>query len=831
MSDLLEDTRLEQTEIYSEMKKSYIDYAMSVIVGRALPDVRDGLKPVHRRILYGMGHLGVTPDKPHKKSARIVGEVMGKYHPHGDISIYDAMVRLAQDFLTRYMLVDGHGNFGSVDGDSAAAMRYTEARMTPFALEMLRDIDKETVDFRDNFDGEEKEPVVLPSRFPNLLVNGSNGIAVGMATSIPPHNLKEVIDATIKVIDEPDCDIEELIKIVKGPDFPTGAQILGKAGMKEAYRTGTGKVKVRSCCEIEETDRGKSQIVITEIPYMVNKARLIEKMADLVKEKKVEGVSAIRDETNREGIRIVVELKRDANPQITLNRFYKHTQLQDSFSMIMLALVDGRPEVLTLKRFLEEYVKFQKEVVTRRTKFDLAKAEARAHILEGLRIALDNIDAVIKTIRESYSNAKENLMENFGLSDIQAQAILDMRLARLQGLEREKIENEYNELMKKIAYYKSLLADEVLLMGVIKDELTEIRDKYGDERRTQIVRDEGEFDEEDLVEEENVTITFTHLGYIKRVPADTYKAQKRGGKGITGVTTRDNDFVKDLVMTSTHDNLMFFTNTGKAHKIKAYEIPEATRTARGTPAINFLNLLQRERITAVIPVKEFSEDKYLIAITKNGLIKKTALNEFDTKRTTGLIAINLKDEDELIAIKQSTGSNNIIIVTKKGKCISFSEKDVRPMGRIASGVRAIKLDKDDEVVSMELVEPEQQLMVVTENGFGKRTPVEEYKIQVRGGKGLLTYDKAKFSKTGALIGAMVVDESDEILMINSDGIIIRIRASEVSILGRATQGVKIMKVDEGSKIVAIAKAIRDDEDEVEESSASTSNETEEQISL
>ncbi|MBF1167716.1 MAG: DNA gyrase subunit A [[Eubacterium] sulci] len=831
MSDLLEDTRLEQTEIYSEMKKSYIDYAMSVIVGRALPDVRDGLKPVHRRILYGMGHLGVTPDKPHKKSARIVGEVMGKYHPHGDSSIYDAMVRLAQDFSTRYMLVDGHGNFGSVDGDSAAAMRYTEARMTPFALEMLRDIDKETVDFRDNFDGEEKEPVVLPSRFPNLLVNGSNGIAVGMATSIPPHNLKEVIDATIKVIDEPDCDIEELIKIVKGPDFPTGAQILGKAGMKEAYRTGTGKVKVRSCCEIEETDRGKSQIVITEIPYMVNKARLIEKMADLVKEKKVEGVSAIRDETNREGIRIVVELKRDANPQITLNRFYKHTQLQDSFSMIMLALVDGKPEVLTLKRFLEEYVKFQKEVVTRRTKFDLAKAEARAHILEGLRIALDNIDAVIKTIRESYSNAKENLMENFGLSDIQAQAILDMRLARLQGLEREKIENEYNELMKKIAYYKSLLADEVLLMGVIKDELTEIRDKYGDERRTQIVRDEGEFDEEDLVEEENVTITFTHLGYIKRVPADTYKAQKRGGKGITGVTTRDNDFVKDLVMTSTHDNLMFFTNTGKAHKIKAYEIPEATRTARGTPAINFLNLLQRERITAVIPVKEFSEDKYLIAITKNGLIKKTALNEFDTKRTTGLIAINLKDEDELIAIKQSTGSNNIIIVTKKGKCISFSEKDVRPMGRIASGVRAIKLDKDDEVVSMELVEPEQQLMVVTENGFGKRTPVEEYKIQVRGGKGLLTYDKAKFSKTGALIGAMVVDESDEILMINSDGIIIRIRASEVSILGRATQGVKIMKVDEGSKIVAIAKAIRDDEDEVEESSASTSNETEEQISL
>lgn len=822
MADLIEDTKLEQHEIYAEMKKSYIDYAMSVIVGRALPDVRDGMKPVHRRILYGMGHLGVTPDKPHKKSARIVGEVMGKYHPHGDSSIYDAMVRMAQDFSMRYMLVDGHGNFGSIDGDSAAAMRYTEARMTPFALEMLRDIDKETVDFRDNFDGEEQEPAVLPSRYPNLLVNGSNGIAVGMATSIPPHNLGEIIDATVMLIDEPDSSVDDLLKTVKGPDFPTGALILGKAGMRDAYRTGTGKVKVRSVCEIEETSYGKMQIVVTEIPYAVNKARLIEKMAELVKDKKVEGVSAIRDESNREGIRIVIELKRDTNPQITLNRFYKHTQLQDSFSMIMLALVDGQPRVLDLKTMLTEYLKFQKDVVTRRTEFDLAKAEARAHILEGLRIALDNIDAVIKTIREAYNDAKEKLMDRFGLSELQAQAILDMRLIRLQGLEREKIENEYAELMKKIAYYKSLLADEMLLMGVIKDELLEIKNKYGDKRRTKIVKDEGEFDEEDLVEEESVAITLTHLGYIKRVPADTYKAQRRGGKGITGITTRDNDFVKDLVMTSTHDYLMFFTNTGKAHKIKAYEVPEAARQAKGTPAINFLNLMQRERITAVIPVREFDEDKYLIAITKRGLIKKTSLDQFDTKRTSGLIAINLKDDDELIAIKQSTGVNNIIIVTRKGKCICFSEKDVRPMGRIAGGVRAIKLEKDDEVVAMELVEPEQQLLVATENGFGKRTPVEEYKIQVRGGKGLLTYDKAKFKKTGALIGAMVVDEDDEIFLINSEGIIIRIRAEEVSVLGRATQGVKIMKFDEGTRIVAMAKAIKE-EDDGEKPAASAKN--------
>lgn len=810
MNNLLEDTKLEQQNIHDEMRQSYIDYAMSVIVGRALPDVRDGMKPVHRRILYGMDQLGVTPEKAHKKSARIVGEVMGKYHPHGDSAIYDSMVRMAQDFSQRYMLVDGHGNFGSIDGDRPAAMRYTEARMTPFAMQMLRDIDKETIDFKDNFDGEEKEPVVLPSRYPNLLVNGSNGIAVGMATSIPPHNLREVIDATIKLIDDKEATVEDLIEIVKGPDFPTGATILGKNGMKEAYRTGMGKVKVRSCCEIEETERGKSQIIVSEIPYQVNKAKLIEKMAFLVKEKKVEGISAIRDESSREGIRIVIELKRDANPKITLNRLYKHTQLQDSYSMIMLALVDGQPKILNLEEILREYLGFQKEVVTRRTEFELRKAKARAHILEGLRIALDNIDEVIKTIRKAYNDAKEKLIENFGLSVIQAQAILDMRLARLQGLEREKIENEYAQLMEKIAYYNSLLADEELLMGVIKDELLEIRNKYGDKRRTKIVKDDSEFDDEDLIAEEKVAVTLTHLGYIKRVPIDTYKAQRRGGKGITGITTRDNDFVKDLIMTSTHDYLMFFTNTGKAHKMKAYEIPEATRTAKGTPAVNFLNLMQKERITAVIPVQEFSDEKYLIAVTKNGTIKKTALSAFNSNRKNGLIAITLMDDDELIGVRETDGNDNVIIVTKMGKSICFSEKDVREMGRIARGVRGIKLEDGDEVVSMSLVNPSEELMVVTENGYGKRTPVKEYKIQTRGGKGILTYDKSKFNKTGYLVGAIVVNEDDEVLMVNSNGIIIRIRAGEVSVLNRSTQGVKIMKVSDNDKIVALAKVIKEE---------------------
>ena len=819
-----EDTHIISHEIHDEMKNSYIDYAMSVIVGRALPDVRDGMKPVHRRILYGMSQLGVTPDKPYKKSARIVGEVMGKYHPHGDSSIYDAMVRMAQDFSMRYPLVDGHGNFGSIDGDSAAAQRYTEARMSQFSLQMLRDIEKDTVDFMSNFDGEEKEPVVLPSRYPNLLVNGSNGIAVGMATSIPPHNLGEVIDATVKIIEDPDVTIDELMKYVKGPDFPTGAQILGKSGIREAYRTGTGKIKVRAICNIEETSRGRMQIIVTEIPYAVNKARLIAKIAELIKEKKIEGISDIRDESSREGMRIVIELKRDANPQVTLNQLYKHTQLQDNFSCIMLALVNGEPKVLNLYQILDEYIKFQKEVVTRRTRFDLAKAEARAHILEGLRIALDNIDEIIHIIRNSYNDARQRLMDRFGLSEIQAQAILDMRLARLQGLEREKIENEYKELMERIAYYKTILADESVLMNVIKTELLEIKEKWSDPRRTKLAADADELEDEDLIEEEQVAITLTHLGYSKRVPADTYKAQRRGGKGITGITTRDNDFVKDLIITSTHDQMMFFTNTGKAHRLRAFEIPEASRTARGTPAVNFLNLLQGERITALIPVRNFEEDKYLVMVTRDGTIKKTPIAEYNTSRSTGIIAIKLKEEDQLIDVLQTNGHDHLLIVTKRGKCICFSEEDVRPMGRIAGGVRAITLDEDDEVVSMCLVEDDRKLLVVTENGFGKRTDLSEYKVQARGGKGLLTYDKTRFDKTGLLIGALTVKEDDEILLINSDGIIIRIRADEVSELGRSTQGVRIMKVEDDSKIVSMARVINeeDEEDNEEEEAPSES---------
>ena len=812
MTTLLEDSKIITHEIYDEMKNSYIDYAMSVIVGRALPDVRDGLKPVHRRILYGMSILGITPDKPHKKSARIVGEVMGKYHPHGDSSIYDAMVKMAQDFSTRYPLVDGHGNFGSVDGDGAAAMRYTEARMSPFSLQMVRDIEKDTVDFTDNFDGEEKEPVVLPSRVPNLLINGSNGIAVGMATSIPPHNLSDTIDACIKRIDDENCSNDELIKIIKAPDFPTGASILGRDAAREAYETGTGKITVRSKSEIEETARGRMRIVITEIPFQVNKARLIESMADLVRNKKIDGISAIRDESNREGMRIVIELKKDTNPNVILNRLYKHTQLQSTYSMIMLALVNGEPKILRLCEIIDEYLKHQKIVITRRTKFDLAKAEARAHILEGLLIALDNIDEVIKVIRSSYNDAKEKLMVRFGLSEIQSQAILDMRLARLQGLEREKIENEHNELMQKIAYYKSILADEHKLMGVIKDELTEIKQKYGDGRRTKIVADDGGIDEEYLIDEEDVAVTLTHLGDIKRVPENTYKAQRRGGKGIVGLTTRDSDFVKDLIITSTHDYLMFFTDLGKVYKIKAYEIPEASRTAKGTPVINFLNLDQGERVTAVIPVKEFADDNYLIMVTRNGTIKKTPMSQFDTNRKTGLIAITLKDDDKLISVSQSSGEESVYVVTKKGKSITFHEDDVRSMGRSAGGVRAITLDKDDEVVSMELDSTgERELLVMTKKGFGKRTSLDEYRLQTRGGKGVSTYDKTKFSKTGELVGATLVSKDDEIMLINSNGVIIRIRANEISKSGRTTQGVKIMKVESGDEIVSFAKVLDEDD--------------------
>ena len=811
MPDLTEDRKILQHEIYEEMKTSYIDYSMSVIVARALPDVRDGLKPVHRRILYGLDALGITPDKPHKKSARIVGEVMGKYHPHGDASIYDAMVRLAQPWNMRYRLVDGHGNFGSMDGDGAAASRYTEARMAPFALEMLRDIDKDTVDFVDNYDGEEKEPVVLPARFPNLLVNGANGIAVGMATAIPPHNLREVIDGTIKLIDDPNADVETLIKIIKGPDFPTGATIVGKTAIKEAYRTGQGKVKLRAKGVIEEGARGITSIIFHEIPYGVNKAAMISHIAELVRDKKLDGIRDIRDESSKGEVRVVIELKKDVNPKVMLNRLYKHTELETNVSIIMIALVNGRPQLLNIHDILTEYIKHQKEVLTRRTKFDLAKAEARAHILEGYRIALDHIDEIIKTIRESYDDAREQLMKKFGLSQIQAQAILDMQLKRLQGLERDKIEAEYQELLKKIAYYKSLLADEKLLMGVVKDELTEIKNKWGDDRRTENIADDEEVDESELIEEENVVITVSHLGYLKRVSEDTYRTQKRGGKGITGLTTRENDFVKHLITTSTHDNLMFFTSMGKAYKIKAYEIPEANRQAKGTPAVNFLNLLQRERIQAVLPVKEFSEDRYLIACTRLGNIKKMQLSEFDTNRKAGLIAIKLHDGDDLISIKETKGDANVIIITKKGKCISFSEDDVRVMGRAAGGVRAILLDKDDEVVSMELARKGEELLVVTEKGYGKRTPVKEYKVQARGGKGLLTYDKGKFDKTGYLVGAMTVQDDDEIFLINSDGIIIRIEAGDVSRLGRTTQGVRIMKVEEESEIVALAKAVREEE--------------------
>ncbi|MBR5642370.1 MAG: DNA gyrase subunit A [Firmicutes bacterium] len=830
MPDLTEDRKIIQHEIYDEMKTSYIDYSMSVIVARALPDVRDGLKPVHRRILYGLDALGITPDKPHKKSARIVGEVMGKYHPHGDASIYDAMVRLAQPWNMRYRLVDGHGNFGSMDGDGAAASRYTEARMAPFALEMLRDIDKDTVDFVDNYDGEEKEPVVLPARFPNLLVNGANGIAVGMATAIPPHNLREVIDGTIKLIDDPNADVETLIKIIKGPDFPTGATIVGKTAIKEAYRTGQGKVKLRAKGTIEEGSRGTVSIIFTEIPYGVNKAAMIAHIAELVRDKKLEGIRDIRDESSKGEVRVVIELKKDVNPKVMLNRLYKHTELESNVSIIMIALVNGRPQLLNIHDILTEYIKHQKEVLTRRTKFDLAKAEARAHILEGYRIALDHIDEIIKTIRESYDDAKEQLMKKFGLSAIQAQAILDMQLKRLQGLERDKIEAEYQELLKKIAYYKSLLADEKLLMGVIKDELTEIRNKWGDDRRTEIIADEEEVDESELIEEENVVITVSHLGYLKRVSEDTYRTQKRGGKGITGLTTRENDFVKHLITTSTHDNLMFFTSMGKAYKIKAYEIPEANRTAKGTPAVNFLNLLQRERIQAVLPVKEFSEDRYLIACTRLGNIKKMQMSEFDTNRKAGLIAIKLRDGDDLISIRETKGDANVIIITKKGKCIAFSEDDVRVMGRAAGGVRAILLDKDDEVVSMELARKGEELLVVTEKGYGKRTPVKEYKIQARGGKGLLTYDKSKFDKTGYLVGAMTVLDDDEVFLINSDGIIIRIEASDVSRLGRTTQGVRIMKVEEETEIVAMAKSIREEEEE-ESSAKAKADDGSQQLSM
>ncbi|MBP3929002.1 MAG: DNA gyrase subunit A [Peptostreptococcaceae bacterium] len=800
-----ENNRILPIEIADEMKKSYIDYAMSVIAGRALPDVRDGLKPVHRRILYSMSELNLTPDKPYRKSARIVGDVLGKYHPHGDTAVYYAMVRMAQDFATRAPLVDGHGNFGSVDGDAPAAMRYTEAKMTKLSLELLRDIDKETVDFVPNFDESLKEPSVLPARFPNLLVNGSNGIAVGMATSIPPHNLGEVIDATIHLIDNEECSVEDLIQFVKGPDFPTSAIIMGKENITEAYRTGRGKVKVRARAYIEELAKGKQQIVVTEIPYQVNKAKLVEKIAELVKDKKVEGISDLRDESNRNGMRIVIELKRDANANIVLNKLYKHSQMEDTFSIIMLALVNGEPKVLNLKQVLYHYIQHQKDVVTRRTKFELNKAEARAHILEGLKIALDNLDEVIKLIRGSKTGAeaKEGLMNRFNLTDVQAQAILDMRLQRLTGLERDKIEAEYEELIKKINRLREILSNERLLMNVIKEELQIIKDNYADERRTEIRHAEGEIDMKDLIENEEVAITLTHFGYIKRMPIDTYKSQNRGGRGISALTTREEDFIKELITTHTHSKLLFFTNKGKVYRLNAYEIPEGKRQAKGTAIVNLLQLGSDEKIATVISLDSDSNQEYLLLATKNGIVKKTKREEFKNINKSGLIAIGLREDDELIGVRATDGNEEVILVTKEGMSIRFDENDIRHMGRTAMGVKGISLNPNDQVVAMNLCSEGNELLVVSENGFGKRTSIDEYRAQIRAGKGIKTYNIA--DKTGDIVGAQMVSEDDDMMIINSDGVLIRLRVNEISLFGRVTSGVKLMKTDDEVNIVSIAK--------------------------
>ena len=808
-----EDDNVIVVNIEEEMKKSYLDYAMSVIVSRALPDVRDGLKPVHRRILYAMNELGLNPEKQYRKSARIVGDVLGKYHPHGDSSVYGAMVRLAQDFNTRYLLVDGHGNFGSVDGDGAAAMRYTEVKMTKLATEMLRDINKETVDYIPNFDESLKEPVVLPSRFPNLLVNGSSGIAVGMATNIPPHNLKEVIDGIVAMIDNPDIEIDTLMKIIKGPDFPTGAMIMGKDGIRSAYRTGRGKVIVRANAEIEEHGRGRSKIVVTEIPYQINKSRLIEKIAELVRDKKLEGISDLRDESDREGMRIVIELKRDANPNVVLNNLYKQTQLQDTFGIIMLALVNNEPKILNLRQVLHYYLEHQKEIIVRRTEFDLRKAEDRAHILEGLKIALDHIDEVISIIRNSKeeSIARERLMTKFGLSEKQAQAILDMRLRRLTGLEREKIDAEYEDLIKEITRLKEILANERLVYQIIREELLDIKDKYGDERRTSIMPSYNDIDFEDMIKEEDVVITLTHFGYIKRLPQDTYKTQRRGGRGITALTTREEDFVEHLFITSTHDTILFFTNEGRVYSLKAYEIPEGKRQSKGMAIINLLNLNGKEKINAIIPIKEYDPESILVFATKDGTIKKTKFEQFKNIRKTGIIAITLKENDELINVRKTHGNKEIIVVTKDGMAIRFSEKDVREMGRNAAGVKAISLNKGDEVISMDLIEEGKDLLVVSEKGFGKRTSLDEYRIQNRGGKGLITYQVKE--KTGSLISAKVVDKTDELMLISHSGIIIRLKVEGISKMGRSTQGVTLMRIEEDDKVVAVAKHV---EDEIEE---------------
>lgn len=798
-------------EIVEEMKTAYIDYAMSVIVQRALPDVRDGLKPVHRRILYTMYEDGLTKDKPYRKSATTVGDVLGRYHPHGDSSVYDAMVRLAQNFTMRYPLVDGHGNFGSIDGDGAAAYRYTEARMSKISETMLADIEKNTVKFMPNFDGIRQEPTVLPTRLPALLVNGSSGIAVGMATNIPPHNLTEILNAVIKLIDEDQVSDEELLKIVKGPDFPTGGLILGREGIREAYLTGTGKIMMRGEAEIEEMSGNRQKIIIKSLPYQVNKANLIIAINQLARDKKIEGISEVRDESDREEmVRVVIELKRDTNAQIVLNKLYKYTQLQLSFGTIMLALVNGEPKILTLRQCLEHFIEHRKEVIIKRTEFELEKALARAHILEGLRIAIDNIDEVIKVIRGSYDDPKEQLMKRFGLDDIQAQSILDMRLKTLSGLQREKIEEEYQNLLKLIEHLRAILADEKLVFNLIKEESLEMIEKYGDERLTKIVKAEGELEDEDLIDDENSIITLTHFGYIKRMPVDTYKSQRRGGKGISGLTTREDDFVKQIFNASTHDIILFFTNKGKLYKLRGFDIPEAGRTAKGTAIVNLLQLDPGEKIAAVIPLKSFADAEYLIMNTKKGLVKKTPLNEYNTDRKTGLIAITLKDEDELIDVRLSNGKNNIVLVTKKGLCITFNEEDVRPVGRTAQGVLGIRVSDDDEVIGMETIteNKDNTLLAITENGFGKRTELDEYRVQTRGGKGVITYKIT--SKTGDIVGVRIANENQDVMMITDKGTLIRIGVKEVSILGRATQGVTLMRTNDGGKVVSI-ETISDEE--------------------
>ena len=799
------DGKIIERDIETEMKTSYIDYAMSVIVSRALPDVRDGLKPVHRRILYAMYEDGITSDKPYRKCANTVGSVLGRYHPHGDASVYDAMVRMAQDFSLRYRLIDGHGNFGSIDGDGAAAMRYTEARMAKIAETMLTDIEKNTVDFMPNYDDRLQEPTVLPSKIPTLLINGSSGIAVGMATNIPPHNLTEVINGIIKIIDEDNVTDEELLSIIKGPDFPTEGIIIGREGIKEAYLTGRGKITVRAEAEIEETSNNRQRIIVNSLPYQVNKAKLVENIASLVREKRLEGISDLRDESDRiDRVRIVIELKRDANAQVVLNQLYKNTQMQDTFGIIMLALVNGEPKILTLRQCLDYYIDHRKTVILRRTQFDLDKALARAHILEGLKIALDNIDEVINIIRNSYDDAKERLMKRFGLSDIQAQAILDMRLKTLSGLQREKIDEEYNELMKLIEYYREVLSSERLVFDIIKKALTEIKEKYGDERKTKIAAAEGEIDVEDLIKEEQSVITLTHFGYIKRMPVDTYKSQKRGGKGITGIATREEDFVKQIFTASTHDIILFFSNKGKLYRLKGYEVPEAGRTAKGTAIVNLLSLDPGEKISAVIPINNFSEGKYLLMGTKNGLIKKTALTEYNSARKTGLLAITLKDDDELIDVRLTDGEDNVVMVTKKGMSITFDEKDVRPVGRTAQGVIGIRLDEDDSVIGMESIisNIKGTLLAITENGFGKRTELEEYRVQNRGGRGVITYKVTP--KTGDIVGIRIATDEEDVMLITDNGTIIRLNVKDISILGRATQGVTLMRTNEG-KVVSIEK--------------------------